>query len=306
MVLTSSIHDIMNLDAQLKALQRVNNGRIAGIPLVLRRRAKKVSVPKPDGSRARMTKYLLSIEADERWVRRAVAALEMAARPAFGRGAVAALPDGEDEEEDDEALDEVLEGEFAPVGEGMPNGDDGAFLGAGSAENAPEGAPKGAEENGNAPEGAPTGEEAAGNAPDEAREAHGVARPYPPDVLRERVQALRVRFERLGPVSDVQGKKGVVVKLLETTFNGSKEARYALSAFLLGEGKESTKAWTPAEVQAMWRWLNPVKDEVTGEWLPEAVALKEAVGAYRAAIEAAGQMRMDDAVGEVQSDGVPF
>jgi len=45
-VLTTSIHDIVNISAQLEAFKAVNGGRIAGIPLVLRRRPRKISTPK--------------------------------------------------------------------------------------------------------------------------------------------------------------------------------------------------------------------------------------------------------------------
>jgi hypothetical protein len=67
-VLTTSIHDIANISAQLEALKQVNGGVLAGIPMVLRRRPKKISTPKADGSRARYSKWMLSIEADPSWV----------------------------------------------------------------------------------------------------------------------------------------------------------------------------------------------------------------------------------------------
>jgi len=276
-VLTTSIHDIANLDAQLNALQRVNGGRIAGIPLVLRRRPKKVSVPKPNGQRVRMTKYLLSIEADERWVRQAVAAMEAAARPALAveDEAVGALPAGNDTTGDTTAGEDVLDGEFTPVetaAENAPNGDEAAPMGTETATNAAKSAP-------NSAESAPNGDEAE-TQPE---------RPYDPETLQMRIRGLVQYWASRGVTEDVDGKKGVLVKLLETTFNGSKPARYALSAYLLGKGKESTKAWTPAETQAMWRWFAPTKDEESGEWLPDPQAVQEAVKAYHAALEAQGQ-----------------
>lgn len=65
---TTSIHDIANISQQLQAFKQINDGVIKGVPLVLRRRPKKISVPKPDGQRVRMEKWLLSIEADPVWV----------------------------------------------------------------------------------------------------------------------------------------------------------------------------------------------------------------------------------------------
>jgi len=83
-VMTSSKHDIANLDAQLNALKQVNEGLIAGIPMVLRRRPKKISTPKADGTRARYTKWMLSIEADPEWVKHKLTAIKTLALPGNG------------------------------------------------------------------------------------------------------------------------------------------------------------------------------------------------------------------------------
>jgi len=81
---TTSIHDIDNLSQQLQAFKHLNDGVIRGIPLVLRRRPKKISIPGKDGQRVRMQKWLLSIEADPQWV-----------RAKLGEVTAFALPDGE-------------------------------------------------------------------------------------------------------------------------------------------------------------------------------------------------------------------
>lgn len=83
-VMTSSKHDIANLDAQMNALKQINNGQIAGIPMVLKRRPKKISTPKKDGSRARYTKWMLSIEADPNWVKAKLSEFKHLALPANG------------------------------------------------------------------------------------------------------------------------------------------------------------------------------------------------------------------------------
>lgn len=80
-VLTGSIHDCINISDQLRAFSAVNSGRIAGIPFVLRRRPRKISTPRPDGSRARYEKWLLSIEADPEWVRRMLLETKRIAMP---------------------------------------------------------------------------------------------------------------------------------------------------------------------------------------------------------------------------------
>ena len=119
-VLTGSIHDIINISNQLEALKHINDGQIAGIPLVLRRRPKKISTPRPDGTRARYEKWMLSIEADPEWVKRKIVQVKHLALP--GNGLVL-LPEGEQEQDpiiehqDDDEWEppndyEVQEGEY--------------------------------------------------------------------------------------------------------------------------------------------------------------------------------------------------
>lgn len=96
-VLTTSVHDVANISAQLEAFKQINGGRIAGIPLVLRRRPKKISMPKPDGTRARLTKWMLSVEADPEWVKKMLIVAKHLALPGNG---LALLPDGQSEPEE--------------------------------------------------------------------------------------------------------------------------------------------------------------------------------------------------------------
>ena len=86
MVLTGSLHDIVNISAQLEALRDLSGGRLRGLPLVLRRRPKRISTPSgPNGKRARREKWLLSIEADPRWVEAKLEQLEGASFPQLPR-----------------------------------------------------------------------------------------------------------------------------------------------------------------------------------------------------------------------------
>ena len=64
---TTSVHDVINISAQLDAIKTLN-GRLAGIPLKLRRRPQMISMPGEDGKRVRREKWLISIEADPEWV----------------------------------------------------------------------------------------------------------------------------------------------------------------------------------------------------------------------------------------------
>lgn len=80
LVVTSSKWDVMHISDQLAALKHVNGGRLAGIPMMLRRRPKQVSIPLK-GKRARVTKWLLSIEAEPAWVAAQIEAMQRAALP---------------------------------------------------------------------------------------------------------------------------------------------------------------------------------------------------------------------------------
>lgn len=79
---TTSLHDIMNLSKQLQALSDLNGGRLAGIPLKLRRRPKRISTPSGEnGGRARREKWLLSIEADPEWVQAKITDMQRLSLP---------------------------------------------------------------------------------------------------------------------------------------------------------------------------------------------------------------------------------
>ncbi len=83
-ILTTSIHDIINISNQLAAIKEMNGSRLRGIPLILRRRPKMISTPSgPNGKRARREKWLISIEADPKWVQAKMEQIQMASFPAL-------------------------------------------------------------------------------------------------------------------------------------------------------------------------------------------------------------------------------
>lgn len=113
---TTSVIDVRNISEQLEAIRNINGGNIAGIPLVLKRRPRMISIPK-DGTRVRVEKWMLSIEADPRWVSAKLASLDRAALPdgSPARLALPNVPEETDAEEDnwhEDIEDEVSEGEF--------------------------------------------------------------------------------------------------------------------------------------------------------------------------------------------------
>lgn len=80
-VLTTSIHDIINLTRQLRSYEAMT-GNLSGIPFILRRRKQMVSTPDDKGKRVRREKWLLSIETQPRWTMLQLTAMERNALPA--------------------------------------------------------------------------------------------------------------------------------------------------------------------------------------------------------------------------------
>jgi len=78
---TTSKWDIIELTENLRALRQLTGNGLKGIPLVLKRRPREISTPRGNGKRVRMTKWLLSIEADQRWVDQSLQQLEASAMP---------------------------------------------------------------------------------------------------------------------------------------------------------------------------------------------------------------------------------
>lgn len=103
LVPTTSIHDIIELQANLDAAQAMR-GDLRGIPFILRRAPRKISTPDKDGKRRRMEKWLLSIEPAPDWVRLQLAATARAALPS--NGDLLALPAPVLDEETGELFDE--------------------------------------------------------------------------------------------------------------------------------------------------------------------------------------------------------
>ncbi|CAK0758933.1 hypothetical protein CCP3SC15_2440003 [Gammaproteobacteria bacterium] len=125
---TGSFHDIRNISEQLEGIKALNGGRLAGIPLVLRRRPKKISIPNEDGTRKRMTKWMLSIEADPNWVKKMLTQMKHLALPGNG---LALLPEPENQQDaeesenieeydDPEEVEEMAEPEGSTDGEFVP------------------------------------------------------------------------------------------------------------------------------------------------------------------------------------------
>lgn len=72
---STSFYDRVNIDAQLQSIQMIanmfSNGNAAGVPFYIYRREQEITWNKPDGSAARIKKWLINVEADSEWVKAA-------------------------------------------------------------------------------------------------------------------------------------------------------------------------------------------------------------------------------------------
>ena len=114
---TTSKNDIVNLSGQLEGIRDLNDQRLRGIPLVLKRSPKMISTPGGEGKRIRRESWLLSVEPDRKWVEAQLETMK-----------AAALPNGYLLSEPEEAT--IIEAEVvsetesaAPKNTGQPNSD---------------------------------------------------------------------------------------------------------------------------------------------------------------------------------------
>lgn len=258
---TTSVWDIAEITANLDSLAKLTRNGVSGIPLVLKRRPREISTPRQGGKRARQTKWLLSIEAEPKWVDAKLTAMKLEALP--GRIGPLALPASSELTVDAEFEDEETE-EW-----------DGEVFDAAQA----------------------AGESAADTAdltepePVPAKSMHG--RPYPPAKVRAGLEA-RIsrakRAQRTGRASPAQ--TGLLAGKLEECFAGAGDAnlkRHSVTGWLIG--KTSTNEITLAEASAMIDWLlDKDADEGTFDLHPAAPA--EAAAILREAQLETGQQEI--------------
>jgi len=251
-VMTSSKHDIANLDAQLNALKQVNEGIIAGIPMVLRRRPKKISTPKADGTRARYTKWMLSIEADPEWVKHKLTAIKTLALPGNG---LDLLPEPVDPEEDP-----IKEGQFTEPTEETT---DAEFS---------------------------TIEEMRENQVEVISEKAKTGRPYPAEVVKKKVRQLAKDEYKDNLLTVKRAEKvGLMVGMIEECFAGDGDStakRHELCWYLTGFG--SSKTMPDNYILAMLDWI-AVKKDSGNAWHPGEHVAAEAQSILVARLKSLGQ-----------------
>lgn len=275
-VLTTSIHDIVNISAQINALAVINGKRIAGVPLVLRRRPKEISTPKPGGGRARYTKWLVSIEASPQWVG---AKLDNMAMLSLPEGATRYLPAGETVVKANGPDSSEPRAEYVPQQEDEwePPEDvqDGDFEDMPMEEPEPQPAKKASVKN--------------------PMDPNGHTRPYEPEVLKVKMAGLIEHYEAKIAAGEANSKDSddfVITSHIESVWMGQKDAeqkRHAVLNYLVGE--PSTKKLSAAQKLALKYWLKITKDD-SGDWVHCKEAGIEAVKAYEASLVAQGQGKL--------------
>ncbi len=100
-VLTTSIHDILEINANLLALKETRSD-LRGIPMIVRRAPREISTPGADGKRVRREKWLISIEAQPQWVDMQLQSTAQAALPA---ATSLALPEWDGKEDSNPAFE---------------------------------------------------------------------------------------------------------------------------------------------------------------------------------------------------------
>lgn len=288
LLITGSFRDIDNISQQLLAFKTLNKGIISGIPFTLRRRPQWIQVPLNDGTKQRVKKWMVSIEAAPDWVQAQIEASRVRAFPEH------LLMPGS-------AENEIIDGSMADIEseQEMPADPFKSPASASYQIATPE--PEVDESEDNTEAGLPEGAQEATETtlPGNGAPATAATRPFAPDVVRAKLRNARDTwilqpFEPKDRAeSDIEICLGVVAHNLEACFAGhadSKERRYTIAKFVFGTA--SLKDLDIEALVALKRWLN-AKPDSGGEWVVDPLAVKEAISMYDAALIAEGQQQFD-------------
>jgi len=264
-VMTTSVHDIANISAQLEAFKTLNGGRIAGIPLVLRRRPKMISTPGEKGQRVRREKWLLSIEADPEWVKRMLSETKRLALPGNGTALLPETPGPEwDEDIFESGVVEEDEEEFEPPSDPETVVED---------------------------EDRPAPQDANVEAPAVQASANGHGeRPYSAHIVKEAIENKAKKHKDFKPAT---AQQQLLRYGLELCFPGDpnvEDKRHTLLKYLTGEA--STKNISGSNFKAIVEdWLKMIQDS-GGAYSIDAMAAREAEGIVTVALVGEGQQSL--------------
>ena len=257
---TTSFYDRLNIDANLSAIQflanTLNNGNAAGIPFYVYRREQEVTWNKPDGSAARVKKWLVNIEADSEWVKAATARMANFALTGSVNQALLAPVSApqlsapvDPYDEPDEPGDDVIDAETTQQPE----------------------------------EPASTPPEPA-SAPEDKKPMNGAPRPYSPEDFMVAISKVVAKYN--GYSCSPKQRQLTAMLLDIALMDEGKEARHTLTRWLFG--KASLKECDGAEINALLKWLNPT-DNGGGDTTPGPHVTAEAKAAYKQALVDEGQ-----------------
>lgn len=265
-VLTSSIHDIVNISSQIKAIAAINGGKISGIHMTLKRRPKEISIPRADGTRARYVKWMLSIEASPEWVGAKLSTMAALSMP---ESAVGYLPAGElpakPEIANESVMDEPYHDEEIPDDEIQ----DGDF------------------------EDAPSEPPAQSQPQDQQKTAETI---YEPAQLKARLAQEEDRYEELIARGEAMtnGQEGILINThIEQAFKGDKDAaakRHAVLEYLTGS--PSVNSLNGPMKLALKHWLNAKQNPVTKEWVHRKECDIEIIHVYQQTLLNQGQQQL--------------
>jgi hypothetical protein len=292
---TTSYYDCMNISANLAAVQGIadalNHSNAAGIPLWIYRKKQSITWNKPDGTAARIDKWLVQIEVDPAYVKNAIS--RMSDYALTGGTAVGLLPTGEiagtedpslvDEEEDEPENESAVQPTDAQDGDFRPEEQQHPAIDPPVVERKEEATPV---------------EQAAPENPLRAAQqilaaaphsGKALTRPMAPEVVKA---ALTVKAAGFAGREANPKQLSLAAMLLEQVFSGQpepKKIRYSVTNYLFGH--ESLNDVSPADIVALLDWLKPTKLE-SNEYVVDTMAAKEASNLFSAANKAAGQLEI--------------
>ena len=255
-VVSGSWYDKANITRQLTAYYQLA-GSLKGIPFILRRRQQEVPCSRPDGSKVRDKKSLISIEASEEWSARMFDALKSGAMPdaekpqSFGlSGEMPTIPEPEPHHDDDD----------------YPSDDGGEWYGE------------------------PPREPKQEIAEPESPATKSATRPLEPTVLKEFLH--RKAGDDQTPATERQ--PSLVARKFQEAFapaeDAQKQYHMALSWLL---GVDSATKLTKMQAKALLDWLlDPSGPDDTGDTPLHPSAPVEAIRVYQQAMKDAGQQEL--------------
>lgn len=300
-VLTSSIHDIMSIQACLEEAYKQRQAQgfgLRGIEFTLQRVKRRISTPSGDGKRARREKWLTIITPSVQWVQFQIASAERA-QFAMLRSGMDAVDQMDDTDEEDVAEHQSVVLSKRPSISAAPED-----IGPGPEEDDVEDAEFEEVEPGAAPPPQPSApnDEAQGASEDPPAPGHKPERPADPRTVRGWLRTRAYETYKGQEAAPPEGLRGLVAgKISQAMGEEKKEGEQGRHLFLwFVFDKLSTRELMKSEVQAIADWLlirGAPKDRDLNPY-----AAQELKAIIRAAQDLKGQQQMEIPAGHSMDD----